>query len=49
LTTESSAGALSINPNCYVPYPGIVVPNAINLAQIADRENVANFHFRIPQ
>ncbi len=36
-------------PNCYIPYPGIVVPSAINLAQIADRENVANFHFRIPQ
>jgi hypothetical protein len=40
---------LSLQPNCYVPYPGIVVPNAINLTQIADRENVANFHFRIPQ
>jgi hypothetical protein len=40
---------LALSPNCYVPYPGIVVPNAINLAQIADRENVVNFHFRIPQ
>ncbi len=40
---------LGLAPNCYIPYPGIVVPNAINVAQIADRENVANFHFRIPQ
>ncbi len=31
--------------NCYVPFNGIYG----SLAQIADRENVANFHFRIPQ
>jgi Carboxypeptidase regulatory-like domain/TonB dependent receptor-like, beta-barrel len=46
---SGSPGAFSVAPNCYIPYPGIVVPNGINLTQIADRENVANFHFRIPQ
>ncbi len=46
---NGTTGAATINPNCYVPFPGIVAPNALNVAQIADRENVANFHFRIPQ
>ncbi len=31
--------------NCFTPFNGIYS----DLAQIADRENVANFHFRIPQ
>ncbi len=36
---------LATMPNCNIPYNGIYA----NLAQIADRESVANFHFRIPQ
>ncbi len=38
----SLAGA---SGSCYIPYSGLYG----NLAQIADRENVVNFHFRIPQ
>ncbi len=35
--------------DCYVPYNGIYGFVPTGPAQIADRENVANFHFRIPQ
>ncbi len=34
--------------NCYVPFNGLY-GNATDPAQIADRENVVNFHFRIPR
>ncbi len=34
--------------NCYIPFNGLY-GNATDPAMIADRENVANFHFRIPQ
>ncbi len=35
--------------NCYVPFNGLYGnPQAVP-AQIADRENIVNFHFRIPQ
>ncbi len=41
----ADVGALGGTGSCYIPYSGLYG----NIAQIADRENVANFHFRIPQ
>ncbi len=46
---DLNLGAGVLSPNCNIPYPGLTSGFAINAANISDREDVANFHFRIPQ
>jgi len=46
---DLNLGAGALAPNCNVPFVGLTSGFTINTSQLSDRENVGNFHFRIPQ